>query len=330
MMIPVYAYLQVGLIGAIAFDFFLGDPPNRYHLVSWLGRLIAFLIKRSKGDKNGFSVRRERLAGFILATSLVGVIGIGTQCLIFVAFHMFGIIAIIIMSVLLLKIALAIKGMEKHTYKILKALERDDLKSAQNNLSLIVRRDTGELSQRYVISATIECIGESTVDGIVGPLFFYSLLGPAGAIIYRVVNTLDSMVGYNDNYYRNIGWASAKLDTFFNYVPARITSILMIISAQMLGEDWKNSVQILRRDRNKTSSHNAGYPMATMAGALRIKLEKAGHYTLGDSLEPLSIRKCQSAISIMKITVVLFSLSVCFPLLLILYLLGWWRFLFGI
>jgi adenosylcobinamide-phosphate synthase len=330
MIVPVYAYLSVGLMGAIALDFFLGDPPNRYHLVSWLGSLIAFLIKKSKGNRGGFSVRRERLAGFILAISLVAVVGIGIQCIVFVAFHIFGIVAAIIMSALLLKIALAIKGMEKHASKILKALESDDLESAQNNLSLIVRRDTGELSQRYVISATIECIGESTVDGIVGPLFFYSFLGPAGAIMYRVVNTLDSMVGYKDNYYRNIGWASAKLDTFFNYIPARITSILMIVSARMLGEDWKNSVQILRRDHNKTSSHNAGYPMATMAGALRVKLEKAGQYTLGESLEPLSIRKCQIAISIMKITLVLFSLSVCVPLLLILYLLGWWRFLFGI
>jgi adenosylcobinamide-phosphate synthase len=330
MIIPVYACLQIGLIGAIALDFFLGDPPNRYHLVSWLGSLIAFLIRKSKRNKDSLAVRRERLAGFILATSLVAVIGIGIQILVFVSFHIFGIIAATIMSALLLKIALAIKGMEKHASKILKALEGDDLKSAQNSLSLIVRRDTGELPEQYVISATIECIGESTVDGIVGPLFFYSMLGPAGALMYRVVNTLDSMVGYKDNYYRNIGWASAKLDTFFNYVPARITSILIIISAQILGEDWKNSFQILRRDHNKTSSHNAGYPMATMAGALRVKLEKSGHYALGESLDPLSIRKCQIAISIMKITAILFSLSVCVPLLLILYLVGWWRLLFGI
>lgn len=330
MIMPFYAYLQIGLMGAIALDFFLGDPPNRYHPVSWLGSLTTFLIQKIKGNKDGFAVRRERLAGLILATSLVAVIGVGIQCLVFLGFHIFGIVAAIIMPALLLKITLAVKGMEKHASRILRALESDDLKSAQNNLSLIVRRDTGELSERYVISATIECIGESTVDGIVGPLFFYSFLGPAGALMYRVVNTLDSMVGYQDNYYMNIGWASARLDTFFNFVPARITSILMIISARILGEDWKNSVQILRRDRNKTSSQNAGYPMATMAGALRVKLDKVGHYTLGESLEPLSSRKCQTAISIMKITALLFSLSVCIPLLLILYLVGWWRFLFGV
>src|SRR5690349_20285200 len=98
MIIPVYACLQIGLIGAIALDFFLGDPPNRYHLVSWLGSLIAFLIQKSKRNKNSLAVRRERLAGFILATSLIAVIGIGIQILVFVSFHIFGIIAATIMS----------------------------------------------------------------------------------------------------------------------------------------------------------------------------------------------------------------------------------------
>jgi adenosylcobinamide-phosphate synthase len=144
-----------------------------------------------------------------------------------------------------------------------------------------------------------------------------------------MINTLDSMVGYKDEYYKNIGWMSAKLDTISNFIPARITSFLMVISSQLVGADWKNCLQILRSDHNKTLSPNAGYPMAAMAGALRIKLEKIGHYSLGENQEPLTIAKCRTALSIMKLTTILFSVGLSTPILLILYLVGWWKLLFG-
>jgi adenosylcobinamide-phosphate synthase len=221
-------------------------------------------------------------------------------------------------------------GMEKHARVIMSALKRSDLENAQYNLSMIVRRNTKTLDEQHVISGIIECISESTVDGIVSPLFYYSFFGPAGAFIYRIINTLDSMLGYKDNYYKNIGWMSARLDTIANYIPARITALLMIVSAGVIGADWKNSLQILQRDHNKTFSPNAGYPMATMAGALRIKLEKIGHYSLGESYEPSSVEKCKTAISIMKLTTILFCVILSIPLIAILYLAGWWGILFGI
>jgi adenosylcobinamide-phosphate synthase len=180
------------------------------------------------------------------------------------------------------------------------------------------------------LSATIECIGESTVDGIIGPLFFYSLLGPAGSFAYRTVNTLDSMVGYTIEYYKNIGWMSASLDTILNYVPARITSCLMIVSSLIAGADWKESIKVLIRDHKNTVSPNAGYPMATIAGALRVKLEKIGQYSLGDDREALSVEKCWLALSIMKLTTLLFVTLVSIPLIFVLSLVGWWKFLFGI
>lgn len=323
-------FLLIGLMGGVLIDILFGDPPNRFHPVSWLGILIGLLIPKIKGDKDGYDVNKEKLRGVISVIMLVALIGIATQFLVYICLHLIGIVAATILTALILKTALAIKGMEKHAIKIINALQRGDLKSAQHNLSLIVRRQTGQLNREYVLSATIECIGESTVDGIVAPLFFYSLLGPAGAVAYRIINTLDSMVGYKDDYHKNIGWMSAKLDTVSNYIPARITSFLMVISAQLVGADWKNSIEILRRDHSKTHSPNAGYPMATMAGALRIKLEKVGHYSLGENREPLSIAKCRIAISIMKLTTILFSLGLSIPMLFILYLVGWWKLLFGI
>jgi adenosylcobinamide-phosphate synthase len=330
MMDAAFGCLLFGLIGGVLTDILFGDPPNRYHPVSWLGLLINFFIPKLKGDKDVYSVNKEKIGGAAFAIILVTLIGITTQFLISMCLHVFGIVAAAILTALVLKIALAIKGMEKHAIKIINSLESNDIKSAQHNLSLIVRRQTEQLSSQHVLSATIECIGESTVDGIVTPLFFYSFLGPAGALAYRIINTLDSMVGYKDDYYKNIGWMSAKLDTISNYVPARITSFMMVISSQLLGADWKNSIEILRRDHSKTRSLNAGYPMATMAGALRIKLEKVGHYSLGENREPLSIAKCKKAISIMKLTTILFSLCLSIPMLLILYLVGWWKLLFGL
>jgi adenosylcobinamide-phosphate synthase len=123
---------------------------------------------------------------------------------------------------------------------------------------------------------------------------------------------------------------SAKLDTAANYIPARITAFLMVISAKIMGADWKNALNILQRDHDKTSSPNAGYPMATMAGALRIRLEKIGHYTLGDDQESVTVDKCKKAISIMKLTTLLFCIVVSVPVISVLYLVGWWRFLLGI
>ncbi|MGA8083270.1 MAG: cobalamin biosynthesis protein [Candidatus Nitrosopolaris sp.] len=324
-----YEFLLIGLIGGVLIDIMFGDPPNRFHPVSWLGTLIGLLIPRIKGDKAGYNVNKEKLLGVVFVIILVASIGVATQFLVCICLHLIGIAAATVLAALILKTALAIKGMEKHAIEIIDALERGDLKRAQHNLSLIVRRRTEQLSRQYVLSATIECIGESTVDGIVAPLFFYSLLGPAGALSYRMINTLDSMVGYKDDYYKNIGWMSAKLDTFSNWAPARITSFLMVISSQLVGADWKNSIQILRSDHNKTHSPNAGYPMAAMAGALRIKLEKIGHYSLGENREPLTIAKCRIAISIMKLTTILFGLGLSIPMLLILYLVGWWKLLFG-
>jgi adenosylcobinamide-phosphate synthase len=220
--------------------------------------------------------------------------------------------------------------MEKHASAITDCLEKGDLPGARQNLSMIVRRRTDDLDEQHVLSATIECVGESTVDGIAGPIFYYSLFGPAGAFAYRVVNTLDSMVGYKEDYYRNIGWMSARLDTIANYIPARIIAFLMVASARMLGADWKNSVRMLQRDHAKTFSPNAGYPMATMAGALRVRLEKIGHYALGDGQELATIEKCRQAVSIMKLTTVLMFLVFSAPAMSVLYLAGWWRLLLGI
>jgi adenosylcobinamide-phosphate synthase len=316
-------YLLGALASGLGIDWLFGDPPNKYHPVAWLGRLIGFFLPRLTGGS-------EKAKGTIFVISLVITVALAVHLLVFASRYLVGMIALVIVSAIIFKMTVAMKGMERHTRAITSCLEACDLKGTRHNLSMIVRRKTDDLDEQHILSATIECISESTVDGITGPIFYYSLLGPAGAFAYRTINTLDSMVGYPDDYFKDIGWMSAKLDTAANYIPARITAFLMVIAANMLGADWKNSLNVLRRDHDKTSSPNAGYPMATMAGALRIRLEKIGYYTLGDNQEPATLEKCRKAISIMKLTTLLFCIVVSVPIMSVLYMAGWWRLVLGI
>ncbi|NWG37531.1 cobalamin biosynthesis protein [Nitrososphaera sp.] len=318
--------LIAALAGGLALDWAFGDPPNRYHPVAWLGRLVGYFVPRLKSG----SATVERAKGAAFALLLVGLLALAVHFAAVASLHLAGLFTLGAFSAIILKVTVAVRGMEKHAMAITGCLERGDLPGARQNLSMIVRRKTDDLDEQHVLSATIECVGESTVDGIAGPVFYYSLFGPAGAFAYRVINTLDSMVGYKDEYYSNIGWMSARLDTLANYIPARITASLMVVSAKIIGADWKNSARMLQRDHAKTFSPNAGYPMATMAGALRVRLEKIGHYALGDSQEPATIEKCRQAVSIMKLTTVLLFAAFSTPAMSVLYLAGWWRLLLGI
>jgi adenosylcobinamide-phosphate synthase len=321
-------YLILALVGAIVIDLLFGEPSNTYHPVAWMGRIIGFFVPKLKEHDSNLA-KKEKQNGTTFSISLIITFGLATHFLAFLSFHLLGSVAIIIVSALILKVTIAIRGMEDSAKEIIGALERHDIYGARYNLSMIVRRDTKNLDEQHVLSGTIECISESTVDGIVSPLFFYSFFGPAGAFIYRVINTLDSMIGYFDKYHRDIGYMSARLDTVTNYLPARLAAFMMVMSANIIGQDWKNSVQIMYRDHNKTISYNAGYPMAAMAGALRIRLEKVGHYSLGDGYEDTTIEKCLTAISIMKLTTILFCILFSIPLISLLNFVGWWTLLFG-
>lgn len=329
-----FVILEGGLALGILLDLVFGDPRNRYHPVSWLGKLIESItpnLKHSGVTVSTISQAKiEKVKGILFSCGLIFGIALLTITVSSLTALFTGILITLILFAVLLKISIALKGMEKSAIQIIRSIEAGNLEEARYSLSMIVRRDTSSLNEEYIQSATIECISESTVDGITSPLFFYSILGPMGCIAYRVVNTLDSMLGYKDPYYKDIGWMSAKLDTIFNFLPARITGLLMVVSAYMVKADWRNSLVILIRDHHKTTSINAGYPMSSMAGALRVRLEKMGSYALGDGAEFLTLDKCILAIKIMKITTMLFCLVFSLPLILLLSHLGWWNLIFGI
>jgi adenosylcobinamide-phosphate synthase len=200
---------------------------------------------------------------------------------------------------------------------VLTPLKKNDIHEARRYLSRIVRRDTSDLDQELVLSATVESIAESTVDGITSPLFYFTLFGVPGAMAFRVINTLDSIVGYKDHKHANIGWFSAKLDSVLNFIPARVTAGLMVLGAWLTGENGKSSWRVLKRDRSKTESTNAGYPMSAMAGALGVRLEKPGHYELGNNDETIRPSHIPKALRIMEMTVGLFLIFVIAPMLMV-------------
>lgn len=317
-------FILLSLLGGIVLCFTLIDPPNRIHPVSWLGKLISYCIPKLKR----INPDQEKLMGICFTLFLTIGFTVGSYYFSIILYKVFGIIALLIYSLLVLKFTMAILTLETHVSAIIHALEEKNLIKARKNLSLIVGRNTDTLDRNHILSATIESIGESMVDGIGSILFYFSIFGPAGAIAYRIINTLDSMMGYTDSYHYHMGWMSAKLDTLLNYFPARLCAVTLILSSKLVGGDWKNSVLIMRKDHNNTPSLNGGYPMSVLAGALKVKLEKIGYYELGISIEPLSIEKCKKALTMVKVSVILFFILISVPIVLFLSILGWWNILY--
>src|SRR3972149_6458268 len=297
---------------ALLIDTVFGEVPDRFHPTVWMGNVIAFLKPRIRSG----NPRTEKVNGVLLCVGVAALFALPTFLIVYFTRFFLGPIPYIIVSAVLLKFTFALKCMGHYTMPIAKALEQGDLEGAKRWLHFIVRRDPATLDQRLVVSAAVESIAESTTDGVTSPMFFFALFGVPGAFAFRVVNTLDSMVGYRDAANVNIGWFFAKLDTVLNYVPARLTGGLMVLASMFLGERWRDSWRIMLRDRRNMVSINAGWTIGAMAGALGVQLEKLGVYKLGDEggVTSAHIRR---ALRIQALTVILFSITIVIPIFLL-------------
>ena len=316
---------SIAIIGfAILIDLILGDPKNRYHPTAWIGTFIAKLTTITKNQNSTF----EKIGGIIMIITISSVVVLLLSGLNFgislISVDYISLILSVVIGALLLKTTIAIRGMEKHAISVLDSLESNDLDLARNYLSMIVKRNTTKLDKNHVLSGVLESISENTVDGITGPMFYYAFFGLFGAFVYRIINTADSMVGYKNDIFKNLGWFTAKCDTILNYIPSRLTGLMMVISAAILQNNWRNSYKVMIRDGKKTESPNAGYPMAALAGALETKFEKINHYKLGDGEITLTRDHVLSAIKIMKLTSILFFGIITIPIIFVLSILGWW------
>ncbi|MDG7045002.1 MAG: cobalamin biosynthesis protein [Nitrososphaerota archaeon] len=298
---------------ALAIDLFIGEPPESIHPTVWMGKVAESIESRLRLG----SPSMERAQGIALVIALVLLFTVPAYYGLDYLARYIGLIPYLIVCAFLLKTTIAVKSMRQFAAPIACAAKEGNYDRMRQLLRNIVRRDPAQLTDQQVFSATVESIAEGTVDGATGPVFLYSLFGIAGAIAYRVVNTLDSTVGYRDRRHIYIGWFAARLDTVVNYVPARVTGILTIASSWILGFDWSKCLYTLRKDHSKTASLNAGWPMSAMAGALGISLEKPGFYVLGQSSRALDAADIQNALRIMELNVLLFVALVCVPIIVV-------------
>lgn len=301
------------LILAIAADLFLGDPsPNRpwkttykLHPTVLMGKLTKALEPHLKNS----NPKIEKLNGIFLALTIILLFTLPVYLGLLLIYTWLGILFYALVAILLLKLTICIKLETDWAKAAAKAIELDDLDEARK-YSHFSRRDSKDLTGPEISSAVIESMAENLIDFKLSPLLSYAFLGVSGAIAFRAVNTLDGMVGFKDSEHIHIGWFSANLDTVVNYVPARLTAVLIVLASIVLSEDYKNAWTIACRDHARTPSRNHGWPMAAMAGALHVQLEKPGQYILGEQTEPLTPNIIRRALRIRNVAIVLCILSV--------------------
>ena len=306
--------IVIGL--AILLDLTFGDPKNRYHPTAWIGNLIGIITTRMKNE----NFILEKFGGIFIVLIPVCISVIILSSLNFsidlISIESLSILISIISGIVLFKMTIAIKGMEKHALAVLDSIQKNNLEQARTNLSMIVKRNTKNLDKNHILSGTLESLSENIVDGITGPMFYFAIFGLPGAFVYRIINTVDSMVGYKTQMFKNLGWFGANCDNILNYIPSRLTGLTIVLGSMLLGHDWKNCYEIFKRDGKKTDSPNAGYPMAAFAGALGTKFEKLEHYSLGSGENEITSKKVKDAITLMKVTSLLFFGIVSVPIIL--------------
>lgn len=296
------------VVTAAAVDGVLGDPRWLPHPVRGIGALAARLENWAR-----WGLGSTRLAGLLTALAVYTVAGVAAWGVVRLGawLHPWAGDAA---AVLVIYTTIAPRDLTRHSSAVFRALAAGNLAEARRAVSQIVGRDTENLDESGVARAAVESVAESTVDGVTAPLFYALLAGPVGAMVYRAINTLDSMFGHWDDRYRRFGWAAARIDDLANYLPARLTAPLVCMAAILVGQRPRCAWQILRRDGRKHTSPNAGLPEAAMAGALGVQLGGRVFYdgepldkpTLGDVIEPLTAIHIRRANALMYVTAGLF------------------------
>lgn len=262
--------LAIVLCAALIVDRLTGDPHSRWHPVALLGSFIGLW-----GKPAIYPPKLQRIIGvmFWFLTVTIAVLP-------FFLFSWYSPWYIyLIIAPFLLKCCFAWRSLEEHTLAVAAAL-KEGVDAGRERVGMLVSRDTAKLDREHILSAGYESMTENLTDSIISPLCFFAVFGLAGAAFYRAVNTMDAMLGYRDERER-IGWCSARMDDICNFIPARITVLLLLLWFIPRGTSG-DAVRILRRDGHKRPGFNGGIVMAAMAGGTGIRFEKPGIYTIGD------------------------------------------------
>jgi adenosylcobinamide-phosphate synthase len=274
-------------------DLLFGDPVWLPHPVCAIGKAIAktepILRRVLPKTRNG-----EMIGGALLAVLIPGISFGAGFTLLFICGMIHPYLRFAVETFLCYQI-IACKSLKTESMKVHTQILKGDLPAARKAVGMIVGRDTGDLSEEGVIKAAVETVAENTGDGVVAPLLFMAVGGAPLGLLYKAINTLDSMVGYKNEKYLYFGRASAKLDDIANFIPARLSALLMILSAFLLRDNGKNAFRIFKRDRYNHASPNSAQTESVCAGALGVQLAGDAYYfgrlyrkkTIGDALRPV-------------------------------------------
>ena len=301
------------LIFSLIVDTIIGELPSKIHPVVIMGSIITFFKK--------YLIKiKSKISGLLLILTTTCII-----CFILYLFNLlyyFNDIIYYIIFILLLSSTYSIKMLLETATNVEDDLN-DGIDKARKSVSYLVSRNTDELTESFIVSATIESLTENITDSFVAPVFYYFIVCLITLsfntnfiyllsipMLYRLYNTLDAMVGYETDELKNIGYFPAKLDDLLNYIPSRIAGIYVVLSAYLLKLDGKNAFKIMMRDARNCPSPNSGFTMASTAGALNIQLNKKDTYILGDSNKDIVSSDISKAVKLSKLSIILFTLTV--------------------
>ncbi len=286
----------VPLLIGFLLDVCIGDPHQMPHPVRLIGSLIS---------KMELFIRRHfqnlRFGGMLLGMTVTAASTVSAALIVYICYRINVLFGIITESILICYM-IAARSLRDESMKVCTAAESGDTEGARKAVSMIVGRDTNVLDRDGIVRAAVETVAENTSDGVTAPLFYIALFGAAGGFFYKSVNTMDSMIGYRNEKYADLGRFAAKLDDFLNFIPSRLTALLMIAACPLLHLDAENAYRIWHRDRRKHDSPNSAQTESACAGALHLRLAGDAQYFgeihrkpfIGDNdrpIEPADIRR---------------------------------------
>ena len=313
--LTMFCFVVLALILSLAIDIIFGELPTRIHPVVIVGSFIDFF-------KKAFINVKGRISGLLVVLCVCAVSAI-VLYVIYSICSVNGILLFIVFTILLSS-SFSVNMLLQTAVDVKDALD-ESIDKARHLVSYLVSRDTEELTESFIVSATIESLTENITDSYIAPVLYYFVFGAIIIyhpfdnclyylllipILYRIFNTMDAMLGYQTDELADIGFFPAKIDDVLNYIPSRISGMLVVVSAYLLGLDGKNAYRIMRRDARKCPSPNSGYTMATTAGALNIQLIKKDTYILGDDNKDITADDISKAVKLTKMTIILFTIII--------------------
>lgn len=311
---PLWSEALLIVILAILIDRFVGEFPNRYHPLRWMGNVLGGIDRRLK-NRDGVYATALGILSYLFILLLFGGIAIAiTATFRTYVPDPFGTVLWIVSSAFLLKITFAVFSFDKHCEPICSDIENGNIIDAADKVRMIVSRNTEGMDESHIASSCCETISENYADSVCTPTFYMGLLGIPGAFMYRCTNLMDAMWGYRNGEYEKLGKFPAVLDDILGFITSRASALFIVIGSAILGMDWRNAWKVAKEDSMVTASPNSGYPMAATAGALNIRMDKEGSYTINGEAEFPDCGDIRKCLRLVEFSSVLFIILVTLPL----------------